>query len=298
MPKDTAATATLCVSVGQYSDAGQKPLNQDFCGAQIPHGSDLRLKGIALAVADGISSSAVSGEAAEIAVKSLLTDYYATPDAWAVRTASTRVIAATNAWLFSQNSAIADIDAGRVCTFSALILKGREGHILHVGDSRISRVSGGSLEPLTEDHRRTLTSGGSHLTRALGIDAAVEVDYRSIPLAKGNVFLLSTDGVHDHIGTEDLHRALAEPDLDTAARMLAQAALARGSDDNLTVQIVRIDALPPEDAGLSLLAADMPVPRLPNAGDMLDGFLLSARCMPRPEAMSSLPGIRRAQRSR
>lgn len=97
MPKDTSAPATLRVSVGQHSLAGRKPENQDFHGALVPRGQALALKGVTLAVADGISSSPVSAEAAELAVKSLLSDYYATPDSWTVRTAATRVIAATNA---------------------------------------------------------------------------------------------------------------------------------------------------------------------------------------------------------
>lgn len=272
MPKDMTAHDALRVSLGQFSSAGRKPANQDFHGAMVPSGPALRLKGVALAVADGISSSAVSGEAAETAVKSLLTDYYATPDAWTARTAATRVIEATNAWLHGQNVSVADVNAGHVCTLSALILKGREGHLFHVGDSRISRVSGKGLEPLTQDHRIALAAGQSFLGRALGAEHRVEVDYRRVPLAEGDVFLLTTDGVHEHLDAAAVGSALALPDLGDAARALAEAALARGSDDNLTVQIVRVEALPPAGAGLLPETAGLAVPALPKAGDMLDGF--------------------------
>lgn len=147
MPKDTAPADRLRLSIGQASMAGRKPVNQDFHGAALPDGPARQLKGVALAVADGISTSPVSGEAAETAVKSLLTDYYTTPDSWTVQTAATRVIAATNAWLHGQNTSVADMNAGRVCTLSALILKGREGHVLHLGDSRVQRLNGTALEP-------------------------------------------------------------------------------------------------------------------------------------------------------
>ena len=75
---------------------------------------------------DGISSSSVGSEAAETAVKSLLTDYYyyyCTPDAWKVRAAASKVIAATNSWLRGPNRAarLTDMDRGRVCTLAALI---------------------------------------------------------------------------------------------------------------------------------------------------------------------------------
>ena len=272
MPKDTHASAILSVTIGQYSDAGTKPENQDFHGALIPEGSSLALKGITLAIADGISSSKVSREAAETAVKSFLTDYYATPDAWTVRTAATRVIAATNAWLHGQNTSVEDVNLGRVCTLSTLILKGREGHILHVGDSRVSRVSGTSLEPLTEDHRVTLSAEESYLGRAMGMADRLDLDYRRVPLREGDTFLLTTDGVHEFITAASLRDALRTPDLDAAARHLADAARVAGSQDNLTVQIVRIDRLPDSGKGLDIAATRLPVPPLPKSGDVIDGL--------------------------
>ncbi|WP_417724767.1 bifunctional protein-serine/threonine kinase/phosphatase [Salipiger sp.] len=275
MPKD-AAQPTLAVSIGQYSDAGRKASNQDFHGALVPEGAALALKGVTLALADGISSSAVGGEAAELTVASLLGDYYCTSDAWTARTAATSVIAATNGWLHARNrrAGVADADLGHVCTLAALILKGREAHVLHVGDSRVWRVAGETLEPLTEDHRVLLPSGGGWLSRAMGAEARVEVDYRRLPVAPGDVFLLTTDGVHEHWVPADVVREIrAAEDLGPVARFVCAAALAAGSDDNLTVQIVRIDTLPAPDAGALLgEAASLRVPPLPRAGDHLDGF--------------------------
>src|SRR5690242_14958570 len=92
----------LKLSIGQYSRRGPKETNQDFHGALIPEAAAASLKGIAVVLADGISSSSVSGIAAETAVKSFLTDYYCTSDSWSVKTSAQRVIAATNAWLHSQ----------------------------------------------------------------------------------------------------------------------------------------------------------------------------------------------------
>ncbi|XDA98904.1 bifunctional protein-serine/threonine kinase/phosphatase [Sulfitobacter sp. LCG007] len=272
MPRDTNASAALSVTIGQYSDAGAKPLNQDFHGALIPEGTPLALKGITLAVADGISSSDVSHEAAQTAVRSLLTDYYATPDAWTVKTAASRVIAATNAWLYAQNRSVADFNAGRVCTLSALVLKGREGHVFHVGDSRVSRLSGASLEPLTRDHRVTLSAEESYLGRAMGTERTVEVDYLRLPIRPGDIFLLTTDGVHEFIGAATLRDALQREDFDAAARFLAEAARAAGSADNLTVQIVRIDSVAEAGPDFEIDARHLPVPPQPRSGDVIDGL--------------------------
>ena len=85
------------ISIGQFSDKGRKAVNQDFFGALIPGPPALYEKGISVAIADGISSSSVSRVAAESAIKSFLTDYYCTSEAWSVKTSGHRVISATNA---------------------------------------------------------------------------------------------------------------------------------------------------------------------------------------------------------
>src|SRR3954467_9536079 len=141
----------LQISVGQNSDKGRKEINQDFHGVLIPGEPLLSTKGIAVVLADGISSSDVSQEASESAVKSFLTDYYCTSESWSVKTSAQRVIAATNSWLHSQTRRSQysyDKDKGYVCTMSAMVLKSTTAHIFHVGDSRIHRVSGNSLEQL------------------------------------------------------------------------------------------------------------------------------------------------------
>ena len=91
----TPAQSGLSISLGQYSDRGRKATNQDFHGAVVPEGATLVLKGAAFAIADGISSSPVGHLAAQIAVNSFLSDYYATSDTWTVERAAHRVISAT-----------------------------------------------------------------------------------------------------------------------------------------------------------------------------------------------------------
>ncbi|MEE2953478.1 MAG: bifunctional protein-serine/threonine kinase/phosphatase [Pseudomonadota bacterium] len=278
----------LAITIGQYSDKGAKAENQDFHGAIIPDGPALALKGIAIAIADGISSSAFGRVAAESAVRSFLTDYYATSDAWTVKTAASRVIAATNSWLHGEtrrasiaSGAAGDLDRGpdrgHVTTFSALVLKARKAHLFHVGDARISRLVGESLETLTEDHRLVLSAERSYLARALGMGAHVEIDYRALDLVEGDVFLMTTDGVHEVLAPTDLARALrrGHNDLPGAARTIAADALAVGSRDNITIQIVRVDRLPEIDAAENLAEADLEPPSImPSVGDRLDGWHL------------------------
>src|SRR5690349_14319374 len=100
--RDRSMAGKLAVSIGQHSSPGRKPANQDFHGAIIPEEPALGVKGIAVALADGISSSSVSALASSAAVKSFLTDYYCTSEAWSVKTSVQRVITAINSWLHAE----------------------------------------------------------------------------------------------------------------------------------------------------------------------------------------------------
>jgi serine/threonine protein phosphatase PrpC len=268
----------LKISIGQHSDKGRKESNQDFHGAMIPNQPSLGSKGIAVALADGISSSRVSRVASESAVKGFLTDYYCTSDAWSVKTSAQRVIDATNSWLHSQTRRgpdAYDADRGYVCTLNVVVLKARTAHIFHIGDSRLYRVADGALEQLTDDHRVVLSSNQIYLGRALGMAPQVEIDYRSVDLEEGDVFLQATDGVCEHLDARTVANALAAHgvDLDSAAKAIVAAAYERGSSDNLTVQLIQVDTLPEGDAGESLgLGADLPLPPLLEARQVFDGY--------------------------
>ncbi|RZI86163.1 MAG: bifunctional protein-serine/threonine kinase/phosphatase [Rubrivivax sp.] len=258
----------LRVTLGQHSQAGRKPVNQDFHGASVPPEPHLSTKGIAIALADGISSSAVSQVASAAAVRGFLDDYYCTSEAWSVRRSAQRVLEASNSWLHAQtlrSDARFDLDRGHVCTFSALILKGREAHLLHVGDTRVYRLHAQALEQLTEDHRVRVSSVETYLGRALGAGPTVEIDYRHWAVDVGEVYLLATDGAYEHLDAATVHAALSQhgDDFDAAAAELTNTALARGSVDNLTVQLVRIDALP--DPAATHLQAQREHLRLPPA---------------------------------
>ena len=241
----------------------------------------LSTKGVAIALADGISSSEVSQVASEFAVQSLLDDYYCTSEAWSVKKSVERVLTATNSWLHSrtqQSQYRHDQDRGYVCTLSALVIKATTAHVFHVGDSRIYRIQPGaksnSLEQLTTDHRVRVAERQSYLSRAVGFNPQIEIDYQSLQVSKGDVFLLATDGVYEHVDAAFLVQTIEQAtDLDTAASRIVQEALLRGSTDNLTVQIVMIDELPSADAvALSQQAVKFALPPILEARQLFDGY--------------------------
>lgn len=269
------------VLVGQASERGRKETNQDFHGAWLPDEPLLTTKGCAVALADGISTSPVSRAASESAVTGFFEDYYSTPEAWSVKTSAWRVLMAVNSWLHAQTRRSRyryDADRGYVCTLSAIVFKSTTAHVFHVGDSRVYRLSGAALEQLTEDDRVRISAEESYLGAALGVEQHVELQYRSLPVEEGDVFVLVTDGVYEHADAGLMARIVREArasgeSLDAAARRLVDAAHARGSPDNLTAQVVCVEALPEPgtDALLEGLAGLPFAPEL-DARTTFDGY--------------------------
>ena len=269
-------SSQLKISIGQCSDKGRKATNQDFHGATIPKEPQLTSKGIAVALADGISSSEVSQIASKAAVTGFLEDYFCTSETWSVKKSAQRVLLATNSWLHSQTQLSQhrfDKDKGYVCTFSALVIKSTTAHILHVGDSRIYRLRGNALEQMTEDHRLWVTQEKSYLSRALGVGQQVEIDYESQPVEKGDIFLLATDGVYEFASDEFIVNAINENNLETAAGIIVEEAYKQGSTDNLTIQIIKVDELPQQDAReIFQQFTELPFPPILDARTIFDGY--------------------------
>jgi serine/threonine protein phosphatase PrpC len=271
---------SLNIAVGQHSDKGRKKINQDFHGVYVPNDSLLKSKGIAIALADGISSSNVSQIASEASVRGFLDDYFCTSEAWSVKKSAHRVLTATNSWLHSQSQRSHhrfDKDKGYVCTLSAMVIKSTTAHLFHIGDTRIYRLRDDSLEKLTEDHRLWVSDEKSYLSRALGINQKLEIDYSMLPVEKGDVFVLATDGVYEYASGEFIINTIDSHDvnLDAAAKAIVDEAYAQGSTDNLTIQIVRLDDLPLQDATeIHQQLTELPFPPILEARTKFDGYTI------------------------
>ncbi len=270
----------LKIAIGQHSDKGRKTINQDFHGVCTPKEPLLSSKGIALALADGISSSDVSQIASQAAVAGFLEDYFCTSETWSVKKSAQRVLLATNSWLHAQSRQSQhrfDKDKGYVCTFSAMVIKSTTAHIFHVGDARIYRLHDRTLEQLTHDHRLWVAPDKSYLSRALGIDSHLEIDYQTLPIEKGDIFLLATDGVYEYANDHFIATAISnhKNNLNKAAQAIVQEAYKRGSTDNLTTQIIRIDELPSQDSStLYQQLTKLPFPPALEARMTFDGYTI------------------------
>ena len=265
----------LAVAVGQHSIAGRKSRNDDSYGVVVPEAALLETKGIAMAIADGMSSSEAAKAASETCVKSFLSDYYATHASWTVKTSVGRVLTAVNRWLHGQSVTNYLTDRGMVSTFSGMVVKSGAAYVFHAGDSRIYLLRERSLEQLTHDHRVRTSREQEYLSRAVGIAPDLEIDYKMFAVEHGDVFIFTTDGVHDFIRDGVLSEIVRAEmaDLNFAARRVVETAFANGSPDNLTCQIVRINdpGRPDEEATLKRLTA-LPFPPALAPGMVFEGY--------------------------
>ncbi len=265
----------LKVTIGGLSIAGIKAENQDAFAAHTPTAPLLQDKGVACALADGVSSSAESHIASQTAVTDFLGDYFSTPESWTVKTSASKVLTALNRWLYQHGNSGSRAKNSLVTTFSAIIIKSTTAHLFHVGDSRIYRLRQGQLEQLTRDHCSTFGGSKSYLTRALGIDAGVDVDYRKEAVEQGDLFLLSSDGLHEFIDDKQLTARLAElgADLEAEAKQLVHAALEAGSDDNISCLLMHVDQLPREELDEAhRKLTQLPIPPVMKTGNRIDGY--------------------------
>lgn len=142
-------------------------------------------------------------------------------------------------------------------TVVALHLDGHVATIGHVGDSRLYRVSpDGGLYRETADHsvveeevragRMTPEQAAHHpsrnvISRALGAEASVEVDMKTIEVEDGTAFLLCSDGITRHLPDSEIRDLIfSTPDLEAVCAEMKRRCYERGAEDNLTAVIVRV----------------------------------------------------------
>ncbi len=276
-------SGVLAVKAGQVSDKGRKADNEDAIGIKIPSGLMLTTKGIVSVISDGVSAAEGGAKASAISVSNFIADYYSTPESWSVQTSSTRVLTALNRWLYGLGQDYRDARKGYVCTFSALVFKSCSAHMLHVGDSRIYRFRDGELMKVSRDHSTSVNQFSSYLTRAIGMDVNLEVDYKQVNLALADMYLLTTDGIHDVVTDHELskmlihlqqsHAEITDELCEAFCQKLVDKAYQLDSQDNLSAQLISIAQLPTQaidDVYHKLASRPFPPPL--SVGMKLDGY--------------------------
>jgi serine/threonine protein phosphatase PrpC len=265
----------LKVSVGFASETGPRKRNEDFAGAVFGPELPEPRRDVIAAIADGIGGAKGGRVAAEIAVRGFLDGLCDLPETMEVRRAAAIVLDALNGWIHSQGQRDSGLK-GMGSTFTALVLRGRVAHVLHVGDTRAYRLSRDRLTCLTTDHVRPDTGRSHTLLRALGVETEVRLDYTTQPVAPHDRFLLCSDGVHGYLDADTIAEIMRErvSSQDTA-RALVAAALRADSADNCTALVLDVVGLETaQSAEIDASLAELPLIPVPQGGETIDGFVL------------------------
>jgi protein phosphatase len=156
---------------------------------------------------------------------------------------------------------------GMGTTLVAILFYDDRVSIAHVGDSRVYRLRQNRFEQITMDHSllQELVDRGfysqeeaqrstnrNYVTRALGVEANVDVEVQEVAVQKGDYFLMCSDGLPDMVEDEDIHLTIStfNKDVKTIGEQLIKLTNDNGGRDNVSVILVRVADSFPADAGL------------------------------------------------
>jgi len=153
------------------------------------------------------------------------------------------------------NESVSNADLmGMGTTVVVVLIIADVAYIAHVGDSRAYRITDG-ISQITKDHSvvQTLVEKGklsqqqarTHpdkniITRALGVDRKVDIDYNEIEINSGEIFLICTDGLTNYAEDEEILQIVKESETEKTPDMLIQRANENGGGDNITAAIIRV----------------------------------------------------------
>jgi serine/threonine protein phosphatase PrpC len=260
---------SLQLSFAEASAIGPRAENQDALRLVTPAPALAASKGYLFAIADGVSQCADGGLAARSTLQALALDYYATPETWGVAQALDRLLSAQNRWLQANGGG-----QPLLTTVSALVMRGRRFTLAHVGDCRVYRWHADQLQRISEDHVWDQQGMQHVLKRALGLDQHLVLDFLDGELRLDERFVLLSDGVWAVLGETAIAAILRDqPDLDSAAKTLVNAAHLAGSQDNASALLVRVDALGETSIGDALIHLQQwPLPPALKPGQSFEGW--------------------------
>jgi protein phosphatase len=228
--------------------------NEDYIASHVPDDPQLRAqKGHILTVADGVGGNRAGEVASSRATTHLIERYYASTN----RSAPAALLDAfKQANLHICDLGMANPEFRRMeTTLSVLALVGERAHIAHVGDSRIYHLRGSEIKQITRDHSEvaelvrmqilTPEEAQHHprrniITRSVGSELVLPVDTFSLKIERDDYFILCTDGLWEPLVEHEIATIVSGAGAQQACQELIDLALARGTSDNLSVQVAHV----------------------------------------------------------
>jgi serine/threonine protein phosphatase PrpC len=255
----------------QYTLTGRREINEDSASFLQPSQKNaLDFKGSIAIIGDGTGGTGEGQFASQFLVNTLIGDYYRTPDSCSIERSVKTCMEAINRQLFQRGI---QNEKNHITTASVVVLRGRKLHLFHVGDSRVYRWHLGKLKRLTEDHH--LPGNKSILTRALGMDKQLSLDYQVETIDIGELILFVSDGIHGALSQETIADLLSTKSPKDLPQTLCEQALNSSHGDNATCLLLQIIDLPAEHrAQVDERSIDLKFPPFLRAGEEFENFLI------------------------
>ncbi len=251
-PGEGSALAASSLDCGMRSHPGRDPEKQVNEDAGFHRMTPL---GYLAVVCDGMGGHAGGQEASNLAAETIARELDRASPHDDVKDVLRRSIELANAAVHALGHATPRARPGS--TVVAIVASDAGVDVAHVGDSRVYRVHGTSIEPVTRDHSavQQLVDAGlltyeqakvhpeaNKITRALGMAESVEVEVapRALPYAPGDTFVLCSDGLSDLVEPRDILGIVTQGAPQQAAGQLVELANARGGHDNITAVVLRL----------------------------------------------------------
>lgn len=238
------------------TDLGQRRSNnEDRFAYWAPEDEGARLeRGVILMVADGMGGARAGERASQMAVDAVIGGYRGSERA-DPGDVLRRAFEAANAAIYEASCTDSSCQ-GMGTTGTAVVVRGGDLHLAHVGDSRAYLVHNGAIRQLTDDHslvahlveRGQITAEEARVdprrnvvTRSIGVASELEVNILALPgaLNPGDTLVISSDGLHGVVTDDEILRLVSGPDLGQACHDLIALANQHGGPDNITVILAR-----------------------------------------------------------
>lgn len=224
---------------------------------QPPTPEEWRTRGAAVILADGVGGHGHGEVASQLACQNCRQ---------IIAQAKPGATPAALLWQMFTAANLAVYDAGMknrtegrmLTTLTVSIFRNNEVTIGHIGDCRTFAIQGGRIRRLTSDHsyagvqvklglitvQDAMSSQlRSVLTRAVGQDPVIRLDYHTVVVNRGDYIVQCTDGLWCFVTETEIHEMAVKKPLEEACKQLIELAIRRGGDDNLSIQIVRIESV-------------------------------------------------------
>ncbi len=207
-------------------------------------------------VCDGMGGAAegalASAQAVRVIKERITERYYGSMSDISLRSLMVSAIESANKFIHDLSLTDEKYE-GMGTTVVAAIAADSYVYIAHAGDSRAYKITDGQLSQLTKDHsvvQRMLENGeitaaevsdhpSKHIiTRAIGVDEEIRVDFCQESFDEGDMLLLCSDGLSNSVEPEDILKFIGEGEFFEFADKLVNLANQNGGADNITVVAV------------------------------------------------------------